>query len=72
VSLNSLILTVGARIRSQGIACGICSEESGTGIPSVFPANIIPPLLHIHSCIMWRMDSGPSIFRNSGDSLPPW
>jgi hypothetical protein len=24
-----------------------------------FPVSIIPPLLHIHSCINWEMDNGP-------------
>jgi hypothetical protein len=23
-----------------------------------FPINIIPPMLHIHSCIIWGMDNG--------------
>jgi hypothetical protein len=31
------------------------------------PASIIPPLLHIHSCIMWGLDSGLVRGRNSAD-----
>jgi hypothetical protein len=27
--------------------------------PSVPPVSIIPPLLHIHSCIIWGIDFGP-------------
>jgi hypothetical protein len=26
-----------------------------------FPVDIIPPLLHIHAYIIWRMDKGPQV-----------
>jgi hypothetical protein len=29
------------------------------------PVNIIPPLLHIHSCIIWGLDYGPVSGRSS-------
>jgi hypothetical protein len=60
-------VTTEARLHFQGSQCGICGERSGTGIgpppppapsPSVFHC-IIPPLLHIHSCVIWGLDIEP-------------
>jgi hypothetical protein len=34
------------------------------------PVNIIPPLLHIHSCIIWEMDKGPVRDPVPGDISP--
>jgi hypothetical protein len=45
-------LTAEARVRARVNPCGICGGQSGTDrfspSTSVSPANIIPPLLHIH------------------------
>jgi hypothetical protein len=64
------LITAEARIRTQSSSCGIYIRQSdiGTGFsPSslVSPANIIPPLLHIHSCIIWGMDNGAVNGRSS-------
>jgi hypothetical protein len=32
------------------------------------PDSIIPPLLHIHSCIIWGMDNGPVSGRSSTET----
>jgi hypothetical protein len=63
-AVSRLLLTAEARVNFQGNPCGICGAQSDTGTgfcsnPSVSPVSIIPPLLHIHSCIIWRMENGP-------------
>jgi hypothetical protein len=35
------------------------------------PVSIIPPLLHIHSCIIWGMDKGSVSGRSSAVSVRP-
>jgi hypothetical protein len=40
-------LTAEARVRARVDPCGIRGGQSGTGA-GISPANIIPPLLHIH------------------------
>jgi hypothetical protein len=63
-AVSHRLLAAEARIRAQGIPCGICDRQSGKGAgfsqsPSFSPVNILPSLLHICSYIIWGMDKGP-------------
>jgi predicted metalloprotease len=76
-ALNSHREIAKARVRTQGSPCVICSRQSDTGTgfspsPSFSPVNIIPLLLHIHSCIIWGVDNGPVSGRNfHRDTISP-
>jgi hypothetical protein len=49
-------LTAEALVQTQGSIRGIFGEQRGR--PSISPDSIIPPLLHIHSCIIWGWTMG--------------
>jgi hypothetical protein len=57
-AVSGRLFTAKARVRAQVCPRGIFGGQSDTGTsfsPSLrfYPVNIIPPLLHIHSCIIW-------------------
>jgi hypothetical protein len=63
----------GARFDAEVNACGIYGGPCGTRkafspCSSVYPVNIIPPLLRIQPCITWGMDSWPVCGRSSTET----
>jgi hypothetical protein len=69
-AVSPWFLAAQAQVRAEICPCGNFSGHSGTGTgfsptPSVFPVSIIPPLLYIHSCIIWGMGKGPVRGRSS-------
>jgi hypothetical protein len=75
-AVSRRLLTAEAGVRIQGSPRGICVGQSGivtgfTPSPSVSPVIIIPPLLHIHSCIVWGLDNEPVSGRSSTETVSP-
>jgi hypothetical protein len=63
-------------VHSQASPCGICGEKgaNGTGFPhiSLFSsANAMPLLLHIHFCVIYRLNTGTVSNHNSVVTQPP-
>jgi hypothetical protein len=63
---RAITQTVSSRDRAQVGPCGVGFVVDKVALEQVFlrvlqfsSVSIIPPLLHIHSCIIWGMDSGP-------------
>jgi hypothetical protein len=55
--------TLEARVHALGSPCGICGRQMTLGhvflqVLHFLHVRIIPPLLYIHSCVIWGMDSG--------------
>jgi hypothetical protein len=65
-------LNMEAQVFYQGSLCGICGGQSSTGtgisLSFGFLINIIPTMSHIHSYIIWGMDSGPVRGRSSTET----
>jgi hypothetical protein len=63
-AVSGRLLTEEARVRAQRIPLGsvvdeVVLEQVSLRVLRLSPVSIIPPLLHIHSCIIWGMDNGP-------------
>jgi hypothetical protein len=64
------LLTSEIRVRSQVRPCGICDEQVALGqvllgVLRFLLVSVTPPLLHIHSCIIWGLENGPVSRRTS-------
>jgi hypothetical protein len=76
-AVSRRFLIAEARVRAQVSPCGICCGQSATGtgffvrVLRFSPVSIISPLLHIRSCIMWRMGNGPVSGRSSTETVSP-
>jgi hypothetical protein len=67
-------LTAEARVHARVSPCGIFGGQSGNGtdffpVLRFYPFSIIPPLLHIHSCLIWGVDKAPVSGRSSTETL---
>jgi hypothetical protein len=63
-AVSRRLLTAETRFAPRSVHVGFVVEKVALGkiflpVFRFFPVSIIPPLLHIYSCIIWGLDKGP-------------
>jgi hypothetical protein len=76
-AVSRRLLIAEARVRAQVRPCGIfmgkvALEQVSLRVLRFPPVSVIPPLFHIHLCVIWGMNKGPVSGQVSqGHSLIP-